>query len=213
MMIKFENITVNFRGTNLFTNLSFEITRNSKVLIAGKSGYGKSTLFAILLGYYRLDEGKVFFDGKEVTSETAWDVRKRIAYVDQDASIGGGKVSDWFATVAALKANRETDFGKTAILRTFELLELSPQILYEETEHLSGGERQRVALATALLLKRKIFLLDEPTSALDETLKRKITDYFVNMEDVTLAVISHDEIWRSANKIDVFNMEKKEWAH
>ena len=210
-MIKYDNVTVTFRGEILFENLSFEIPRNSKTLISAKSGFGKSTLFAMALGFYFPDKGEVFVDGEKVTNENVWGIRKKIAFVDQETSLPQGKVSEWFKYVASLKANQHLDFGKEKILAEFEKFELDAKIYDEEITNLSGGEKQRLALITALLLNRQIYFLDEPTSALDAKLKRKVTDCFLSLEGKTVVIISHDEIWKEIHEIKIFDMERKQW--
>ncbi len=211
-MIRYENISVTFRGEDLFGNLNLEIPCNSKTLITGKSGYGKSTLFSILLGFFLPQKGKVYFNNRPITPESAWNVRTEIAYVDQEASLGQGKVSEWFAFVASLKANRALNFSKENILEKFSLFDLPEEIYDEDIAQISGGEKQRLALVTAVLLKRKVFLLDEPTAALDEKLKGKVIDYFMNLNDVTVVVVSHDEIWKKPKNIKIYDMERKQWV-
>ncbi len=84
-------------------------------------------------------------------------------------------------------------------------------MLGKKSEEVSGGERQRLALAIALLLKRKIFLLDEATSSLDRKLKKKVVDYFLNQKSLTVLSISHDSEWLDTNKAKVFNLEQNKW--
>ncbi len=211
-MIKFDNITVKFRGATLLSRLNLEIKENSKTLITGKSGKGKSTLFSILLGFYDEHEGKVFFDGEEITDENIWDVRKQIAYVPQDTNFADGKVSEWFEYIASIKANHNADFSETRIKEIFGFFDLPQEIFTEAIENLSGGEKQRLVLATAILLNRKVFLLDEPTSALDAKLKQKVVDYFSSLENKTTVIISHDTIWQTAKNFNIYDLEKQQWV-
>lgn len=211
-MIKYEKISVSFRGVSLIDELSLEIPEKSKSLIVGKSGNGKSTLLAILLGFYKPDSGKVYFADEELTEENVWEIRKKIAYADQDSSLGLGKVSEWFDFVGSLKANQKKFFSRKEILNLFEFFELPEEIMNEKIETLSGGERQRLSLITAIALRRKVFLLDEPTASLDAALKKKVAEYFVSLNDATVVVISHDEIWREISDVKVFDMELKKWV-
>jgi ABC-type lipoprotein export system ATPase subunit len=74
----------------------------------------------------------------------------------------------------------------------FERFGLAGQLLEKDTSSLSGGEKQRVALISALLLDRDIFLLDEVTSALDERSRRRVVDCVRSHEDVTVLFVAHE---------------------
>ncbi len=211
-MIEYKNISVIYRGEDLFGKLNLEIKRNSKVLIVGKSGYGKSTLFSILLGFYKPDSGDVLFNNEKITEENIWEIRKKIAYVDQSVSLQNLTVAEWFDYVASLKANKSIDFSKKRILEKFNFFQLDEKIFNEKIDLLSGGEKQRLALITAILLNREIYLLDEPTSALDNKLKKMVVEYFSSFENKTIIVISHDDIWLNQTSFNVFDLENKKWV-
>ena len=211
-MIEYKNISVIYRGEELFGKLNLEIKRNSKVLIVGKSGYGKSTLFSILLGFYKPDSGDVLFNNEKITEENIWEIRKKIAYVDQSVSLQNLTVAEWFDYVASLKANKSIDFSKKRILEKFNFFQLDEKIFNEKIDLLSGGEKQRLALITAILLNREIYLLDEPTSALDNKLKKIVVEYFSSFENKTIIVISHDDIWLNQTSFNVFDLENKKWV-
>ncbi len=211
-MIEYKNISVIYRGEDLFGKLNLEIKRNSKVLIVGKSGYGKSTLFSILLGFYKPDSGDVLFNNEKITEENIWEIRKKIAYVDQSVSLQNLTVAEWFDYVASLKANKSIDFSQKRILEKFKFFQLDEKIFNEKIDLLSGGEKQRLALITAILLNREIYLLDEPTSALDNKLKKMVVEYFSSFENKTIIVISHDDIWLNQTSFNVFDLENKKWV-
>ncbi len=87
-------------------------------------------------------------------------------------------------------------------------LELEGNILDKNFQELSGGEKQRIGILIALLLNRDIYLLDEVTSALDMNLKKKVSDYFLSREDLTLLVISHDREWER-DWIEIIDLESR----
>ena len=76
---------------------------------------------------------------------------------------------------------------------------------------MSGGERQRLAIIISVLLKRNIFFLDEITSALDKHLKKKVADFFVEKDDWTAIIISHDPVWLENQSVKVFDLEEGKW--
>ena len=210
-MIKFNNICLNFNGKIIIQNLSFEVKHGEKVVLIGKSGSGKSSLFGLLLGFIEPSKGEILFEGGRIDKKSAWYVRKKVAYVDQDVSIGNGNILDLLNFVSGLKTNKSLDFNKVKVTELLGDFELSNDTVYKDIGELSGGERQRLAIIISILLERKVFLLDEVTSSLDKHLKKKVADYFVERENCTCLVISHDTIWLDNPAVKVFDMEAGKW--
>jgi putative ABC transport system ATP-binding protein len=210
-MITFENIDLIFDDKKIFSDFSLEIARGEKVVFLGKSGLGKSSLFALLLGFARPQRGRVLFNGVPVDEHTVWDVRQKVSFVDQDVSIGDRKVSDWFAFVAGIKANQALDFSEEKLHELMDFFELNRDMLNKDIPDISGGERQRVAIIVSIMLERDVFFLDEITSALDKNLKKKVADLFIGRKDWTVVSISHDPVWLESPYVKVFDLERKAW--
>ena len=210
-MIKFNNIHLSFDGKKVIEDISFEIKQGEKVVLLGKSGSGKTSLFALALGFIASDEGEVIFEGVRVDEKSAWDVRKKIAYIDQDVSIGDGKIPDLFDFVSGLKTNVHLDWTKGKVKELLRYFEFNEDVIDKNIEDLSGGERQRLAIVISVLLGRNVFFLDEVTSALDKHLKKKVVEYFVNRKDWTSLVVSHEPLWLENPAVKVFSLEEGKW--
>ncbi len=210
-MITFDHIHLAFDGRKILNDLSFEVKRGEKVVVLAKSGSGKSSLFSLVLGFVEPDEGKVLFDGRMIDEKIVWEVRKKIAYVDQDVSLGGGKILDLLDLVAKLKTNIHLDGFREQLRELLQYFELDKEVIKKDIEDLSGGERQRLAIIIAVLLQRDVFLLDEVTSALDKQLKKKVADFFIARKDWTCLVISHDPVWLENPAVKIFKLEEGKW--
>jgi putative ABC transport system ATP-binding protein len=193
-IIRYENAGISFGSKNVLSNFSLCIPKGKKVLMKGKSGTGKSTLFKVLLGFEKLSEGSVYYRKEILSPQVAWQVRKEVAYVSQDTDLGEGPVKSLLEEIHAYRPNREK-MNPEKLYMFMSELELEKDILDKNFEDLSGGEKQRIGILIALLLGRDIFLLDEATSALDSGLKKKVADHFLGHKDWTLFIISHDREW------------------
>jgi len=211
-MIKLDCVGLKYNEKKVFSGLSLEILRGEKVVVLGRSGLGKSSLFSLILGYVQPNCGNVFFCGVCIDEKTVWDVRKRVSFIDQDVSVGGGTVAEWLAFVSGLRVNSSLDFGNNQVRELFELFELGHDLLDKDVSELSGGERQRIAIVVSALLGREVFLLDEVTSALDKHLKEKVTGFFLKEAGWTVVVISHDAVWLDNPAVKVFDLEAEKWT-
>jgi len=194
-MIRFENLEVTFNNNTIIKNLNFDVAKGDKLLIYGKSGIGKTTIFRLLLGFEKIQKGSIYFLGKPLNEKTVWELRKKIAYVSQDLDIGGGNVFNLIRNIFSYKTNINVPFDKERLKELLSFFRLKKDILDDDYEKLSGGEKQRIALIIAILLNRDIFLLDEATSALDNELKEKVIEYFIGNKNWTVLAIAHDRHW------------------
>lgn len=209
-IIKYENIGKFFGSKKVISDFSIHILRGRKILLRGKSGTGKSTLFKMLLGFEKPSEGSLYYRGKPVNSQVTWEIRKEVSYVSQDTDLGQGPVKDLLDEIFTYLPNREKRSPEklNTLMKEFEL---EKDTLNKNFENLSGGEKQRIGILIALMLGRDIFLLDEATSALDSELKKRVVDHFLKREDWTLFVISHDKEWER-DEVEIVEIGKDEFS-
>ena len=114
-LIRFKDVSLSYNGKLVFEGLSFEVRRGEKVLVLGRSASGKSSLFSLILGFAVPERGEVTFDDLPVNEKTVWEIRRRVSFIDQDVSLGDGKVSQWLRFVSGLRANLPLDFRRERI--------------------------------------------------------------------------------------------------
>lgn len=196
--IRFEK--VNFRynlesETNTLENLSFEIKPGQTVALVGRSGSGKTTISKLLLGLYTPTQGKIFIDGKDISTISLQSLRKQAGVVDQDTFLFGGTIMENLTVAhpnAAIAEVKEACHlaGAAEFIKEFPL-KYNTQI-GESGGLLSGGQRQRLAIARALLGKPRLLILDEATSSLDAESERIIQNNFNTiLKNQTTFVIAH----------------------
>lgn len=214
-IIRMEDVSVSvndgLRDKLIFSGLDLSIRKGEKILIRGRSGIGKTTVFRLILGFTRPSSGGIYFQGKPADAELFWEVRKRATHISQDSDIGEGPVMALFEEVFSYSANHgKFDHDALDILLTEFSLER--EVLSKKFENLSGGEKQRISIILSLMTKKDIFLLDEITSDLDSALKVKVVDYFLSDPEWTVLAISHDPEWerKGVKIIDFENIVSNE---
>lgn len=171
--------------------ISFEILPGEFIFLVGASGAGKSTMLKMILAEEVPSQGRVFFDGRDISTINRKHLpyyRRNIGTVFQDFKLLPQKTA--FENIAyALEV-----YGKP----TEEILEEVPQILEivdlddkanRYPRELSGGEQQRVAIARALILQPKVIIADESTGNLDPRSADEILDLLLEINALGTTVI------------------------
>jgi len=166
-----------------------------RTAIVGPSGAGKSTILQLVERFYEPDGGSVSVLGKDLRDYDREDLRRHLAYVEQDAPVISGTLRDNL-TLGNPGATDERCHEVLGLVNLSELAARSPLGLDapvgEGGAELSGGERQRLAFARALLSPAPILLLDESTSNLDglnERAMKRVLDSLTPRK--TAIVVAH----------------------
>lgn len=176
--VAYEGVTFGYAdGRPVVENVSFEARGGEVVALAGPSGGGKSTLFALLLRFGSPWAGRITIDGQDIANATLKSLRGAISTVSQQAFLFSGTIGENIAMGRPEATPGEIkDAARAAYALEFirELPEGFDTHVGENGAKLSGGQRQRIAIARALLKNAPILLLDEATSALDTVAERKV---------------------------------------
>jgi putative ABC transport system ATP-binding protein len=199
-MISIESVTHDIGNARIFSNRSLCVNKNEKVLILGKSGLGKTSLFRLILGFEQPGSGKILVNGLNLDKDHVHQIRKQLFYLSQDIDLRNETILGLVTNIWEFNFDRE--ICQKEINQQLTFLELSPDILQKKTGELSGGERQRIGLLIGFLLNRPIWLLDEPTSALDDAMKKKIATHILSL-DKTMVIISHDLCWQDSSTVRI----------
>jgi len=210
-MITLNNISLKFGERIIFDNLNMIIQENDRIFLSGKSGIGKTTLMQMILGFNKKNSGKILFKNEEINKRNIWDIRKKISYVPQNIQFKDTITQDIIQDIFDLKCNKGITDWQQRLSELHMHFELDDKILQKNWSLLSGGEKQRISLIIASLLSRRIFFLDEVTSALDKNLKKIAVKHFLEKENSTIIVISHDMEWLKNDDFKIFNLERHEW--
>ncbi|MET9922558.1 ABC transporter ATP-binding protein [Streptomyces sp. NPDC006435] len=178
--VEFDDVRFSYPGRGpALRGISCTVPGGTRTALVGLSGAGKTTLFALLQRFHELDSGAIRIDGVDISTLPRAEVRRRIAYVEQESPVMAGTVEDNLR-YAAQDVTAEDIAEVLRLTRLDSLIARLPEGLRTEVGNrgvtLSGGERQRLAIARALLRRPEVLLLDEATAQLDANNERALRD-------------------------------------
>ena len=189
-MLELKKIRNSYEGIEVLKNINLKIEKGEIVSILGPSGCGKTTLLNLILGLTQVSEGRIIFDGEDITQMPM--EKRGFNIVFQDYALFPN-LNVYENIVYGLK-NKPNISTTKEVQDLINLLGLGKH-LTKKIEELSGGQKQRTALARTLVMKPKILLLDEPLSALDgvikESIKQKIKEIARDFK-LTTIIVTHD---------------------
>lgn len=194
-------VTSGKRTLRAVDGVSFDVHSGETLGLVGESGCGKSTLGRVLMNLEPPTEGKILFNGEDLTTLSARAMRERrrdlqMVFQDSHASLNPRR------TVEQIIAEPLRNLGgvpakdiRKAVLDVMDVCGLPSRFLHRHPHEFSGGQRQRIGIARALILKPKLIIADEPISALDVSIQAQIVNLFQELQrefQLTYVFISHD---------------------
>ncbi|MFA5629612.1 MAG: ABC transporter ATP-binding protein [Dehalococcoidales bacterium] len=171
-IIEFKNVSFRYPGAedDVLKNITFTSKPGQTTAIIGSTGSGKSTLINLIPRFYDVTGGSVTIDGIDVRSVTQHNLRDKIGYVPQKATLFSGTIGSNIRYADEDATDEEiTKFAKTAQALDFisESESGFETAVSQGGANLSGGQKQRLSIARALAKKSQIYLFDDSLSALD----------------------------------------------
>ena len=195
-MIKVFNLYKSYGGVSpVLSDISFDVQDGEFVFLTGQSGAGKTTLFKVLFGWEKFDQGQVLVGGINVSKlneKNLYLLRRKIGIVFQDYKLLARKTV--FENVAFAQQIIGAD-AKTARSKTWNALKSVGLAKKKDSypSQLSGGEQQRVSIARAVVNDPELILADEPTGNLDSEISKEILAVFekINQQGKTIIIATH----------------------
>ena len=202
-MLETENLTKKFGGLTAVNKVNLRIQANQLTSVIGPNGAGKTTLFNLLTGLLPSSDGRIFFEGKEITGLPPYKIVKvgigrsfQIINSFTDLSLFENirlavqaEKGHGFEMLASIGAFSDLNARTLEIIRALGL-EGKEDVL---VKNLSYGDKRVLEIGIALASRPRLLLLDEPTSGLASRDTGRITQFIKDLaKDLTIVVIEHD---------------------
>jgi oligopeptide transport system ATP-binding protein len=169
--------------------------------MVGETGCGKSTLARVIMRLHDSTEGRILFEGTDITHMKGKDLREmrremQMIFQDPFASLNPRKtVGSIIGEPYRLHRTVSRDKVKGEVQELMELVGLNPEHYNRYPHEFSGGQRQRIGVARSLALRPKLIVCDEPVSALDVSIQAQILNLLEDLQEefkLTYLFIAHD---------------------
>lgn len=213
-LLNVENVSLRFMTKDSFfesrrefvqasNNVSFHINEGETFGLVGESGSGKSTIARVIAGLYQPNEGKVTFEGIDLTAlkseKQRRPIRRQMQMVFQNPYTSMNPRMKIFDIISEPIRFHNLASSETEIRQiVHDLLDhvgLGRMAGVKYPHEFSGGQRQRISIARALATRPRLLICDEPTSALDVSVQAQILNLLKDLQDelnLTMLFISHD---------------------
>lgn len=199
-MIRIRGLKKTLGGETVLDGIDLEVNEGETLVVMGPSGTGKSVLIKHIVGLFDPDEGTVKVDGISVPEAGAREieaVRSKISYVFQDSALFDSLTvgENIRLGLPAEECDRDPEGCWEKVRESLGHVNLDESVLPLLPAELSGGMQKRVALARAIVGRRKYILYDEPTTGLDPVNAARINELIARLQSeigLTSVVVTHD---------------------
>jgi len=173
MMLQVEQINQYYGSSHTLRGVALEVEKGQCLALLGRNGVGKTTLLKCLMGVLPVSQGRVLFNGQDITRLKPHErARLGMAYVPQGREIFARlTVEENLLMGMAVKPGRQA-----AVIRSdvYELFPVLKEMLQRRVGDLSGGQQQQLAIARALLADPQLIIFDEPTEGIQPSIIKDI---------------------------------------
>jgi len=207
-ILRIRNVKKSFGGLVAVAGVSMDVEKNTLTILIGPNGSGKTTLINLITGVYKPDDGRIFFDGTDITALPSHEIFRlgisrtfqipqpfrKLTVLENMLVVYPGNPGEGF--ISALRRDKWRKFEEEAVERAFELLKFLKldNLWYQEAEKLSGGQMKLLEVGRALMAGAKLLIMDEPIAGVNPVLAHEIFKIFRKLKDeknLTVLTVEH----------------------
>lgn len=194
-MVRFENVSMAYGENEVLKNLNLHIEEGQLVVLIGPSGCGKTTTLQLINRLLKAAEGKVYVNGKDISTSDPVELRRSIGYVIQEIGLFPHMTIRQNIEIVPKLLGWEEKRRRVRSNELIKLVDMDDSYLDKYPEELSGGQQQRIGLLRALAAEPPIILMDEPFGALDPITRDALQDEIMALQKKlkkTIVFVTHD---------------------
>lgn len=194
-MIRFENVSMAYGEHVVLRELNLHIQKGQLVVLIGPSGCGKTTSLQLMNRLLKPSSGKIYVDGKDISSLDAVQLRRQIGYVIQEIGLFPHMTIKQNIEIVPKLLGWSNEQRSARAAELLKLVGMDESYLSRYPANLSGGQQQRIGLLRALAAEPPIILMDEPFGALDPITRESLQDEIIALQKKlhkTIVFVTHD---------------------
>jgi len=200
-MLSAENIKVSYGKIEAVKGVSLDVQKGEIVALLGANGAGKSSLLNAIMGFVRVKEGKVVFEGEDVTRKSVWDrARMGIGIVPEGGRIFRSMTVRENLEMGAFLVKDRKEISRR-MRRVFDIFPRLAERQKQLAMTLSGGEKQMLAIGRALMMNPKLILVDEISLGLMPKLVDEIFEILENLRKMGITILLSEQNTKKALEI------------
>ena len=194
-----EQMTGGYGAADILHGCSLGVEKGEIAVIVGPNGAGKSTAMKAVFGMLPMRQGRVMFDGEDITRLKPEErVIKGMGFVPQTNNVFTSMTVEENLEMGAFIRN---DPISDSIAQVYDLFPILKQKRKQSAGELSGGQRQQVAVGRALMTQPKVLLLDEPTAGVSPIVMDELFDRIIEIARLNVAILMVEQNAKQALEI------------
>ncbi len=182
-LLSLKGVHTHIGAYHILHGVDLEVPRAQLTMLLGRNGAGKTTTLRTIMGLWHASQGRVIFDGVDITAEETPAIAMRsIAYVPESMGIFSDLTVKENMLLAARKAQRAQQMDEARLQWIFSLFPAVEKFWNHPAGKLSGGQKQMLAVARAIVEPRKLLIVDEPSKGLAPSIINNMINAFAQLK-------------------------------
>jgi branched-chain amino acid transport system ATP-binding protein len=201
-LLQLEGVHTHIGAYHILHGVDLEVVRGELTMLLGRNGAGKTTTLRTIMGLWQASQGRVRFDGADISARGTPDIARRgIAYVPENMGIFADLTVRENLLLAARGARRAEDMDAGRLDWIFGLFPAIRRFWQHPAGLLSGGQKQMLAVARAIVEPRKLLLVDEPSKGLAPAIIQNMIAAFRELKQTDTTILLVEQNFNFARQL------------
>jgi branched-chain amino acid transport system ATP-binding protein len=201
-LLKLEGVHTHIGAYHILHGVDLEVPRGQLTMLLGRNGAGKTTTLRTIMGLWQASQGRIHFDGREITTKTTPDISQSgIAYVPENMGIFADLSVKENMLLAARSARSVDDIDSKRLEWIFTLFPAMKTFWLHPAGKLSGGQKQMLAVSRAIVEPRKLLLIDEPSKGLAPAIIANMIAAFRELKQTDTTILLVEQNFNFARQL------------